>query len=162
MTPQEESKCKNAQFLQWILKDDDVYFQKITASSIWGNSFIVKNIGFLHIMLLPQYCVTVPQWVKLSSCHTTQVRGDYIISHPVNFDIQREISLKCYAKNWTYIYTYIDITLLIILMGFIYRFNYHTFYSLFSMFKNMFFKIFKSWQVCDWLAKWFIIYDLWI
>ena len=29
--PQEESKCKNAQFLQWILKDD-VYFKKITAS----------------------------------------------------------------------------------------------------------------------------------
>ena len=29
--PQEESKCKNAQFLQWILKDDDVYFLKITA-----------------------------------------------------------------------------------------------------------------------------------
>ena len=32
VTPQEESKCKNAQFLQWILKDDDVYFKKITAS----------------------------------------------------------------------------------------------------------------------------------
>ena len=30
--PQEESKCKNAQFLQWILKDDDVYIQKIAAS----------------------------------------------------------------------------------------------------------------------------------
>ena len=30
--PQKESKCKNVQFLQWILKDDDVYFQKITAS----------------------------------------------------------------------------------------------------------------------------------
>ena len=30
--PQEESKCKNAQYLQWILNDDDVYFQKkITA-----------------------------------------------------------------------------------------------------------------------------------
>ena len=29
---QEESKRKNAQFLQWILKDDDVYFQKVTAS----------------------------------------------------------------------------------------------------------------------------------
>ena len=29
---QEESKCKNAQFLQWILEDDDVYFQKIMAS----------------------------------------------------------------------------------------------------------------------------------
>ena len=32
VTPQEESKCKDAQFLQWILKYDDVYFQKITAS----------------------------------------------------------------------------------------------------------------------------------
>ena len=32
VTPQEESKCKNAQFLQWILKYDDVYFKKITAS----------------------------------------------------------------------------------------------------------------------------------
>ena len=30
--PQEESKCKNAQFLQWILKGDVVYFKKITAS----------------------------------------------------------------------------------------------------------------------------------
>ena len=30
--PQEELKCKNAQFLQWILKDDDVYFKKTTAS----------------------------------------------------------------------------------------------------------------------------------
>ena len=30
--PQEESKCLNAQFLQWILKDDDVYFQKIKES----------------------------------------------------------------------------------------------------------------------------------
>ena len=30
--PQQESKCKNAQFLQWILKDDHVYFQQITAS----------------------------------------------------------------------------------------------------------------------------------
>ena len=30
--PQEESKCKNAPFLQWILKDDDVYFKKNTAS----------------------------------------------------------------------------------------------------------------------------------
>ena len=30
--PQEESKGKNAQFLQWILKDDDVFFQNIIAS----------------------------------------------------------------------------------------------------------------------------------
>ena len=27
--PQEESKCKNVQFLQWILKDDDLKFQEI-------------------------------------------------------------------------------------------------------------------------------------
>ena len=30
--PQEELNSKNAQFLQWILKDDDVYFKKTTAS----------------------------------------------------------------------------------------------------------------------------------
>ena len=29
--PQEELKCKNAQFLQWIL-EDDVYLQNITES----------------------------------------------------------------------------------------------------------------------------------
>ena len=62
--PQEESKCQNAQFLQWILKDNDVYFQRITASEILGNSFIVKNIGFLHNMLPPPYCVTGPRWVN--------------------------------------------------------------------------------------------------
>ena len=35
VTPQEESNVKMrnfCKFLQWILKDDDVYFQKITAS----------------------------------------------------------------------------------------------------------------------------------
>ena len=62
--PPQESKCKNAQFLQWILKDDYVYFQKITESSFLGNYFIVENLGFLHVMLPPQYCVTGPQWVK--------------------------------------------------------------------------------------------------
>ena len=30
-SPQEESKFKNAQFLQWVVKYDDVYFQQITA-----------------------------------------------------------------------------------------------------------------------------------
>ena len=28
VSPQEESKCKNTQLLQWILKDHDVYFKK--------------------------------------------------------------------------------------------------------------------------------------
>ena len=27
-----DAGCEHAQFLQWILKDDDVYFKKITAS----------------------------------------------------------------------------------------------------------------------------------
>ena len=37
--PQEESKCKNAQFLQWILKDDDVYFKKILSILSLGEFF---------------------------------------------------------------------------------------------------------------------------
>ena len=37
---------------------------KLTESLIWGNSFIVKNIGFLYNMLPLPYCVTRPQWVK--------------------------------------------------------------------------------------------------
>ena len=61
---QEESKCKNAQFLQWILKYDDVYFKKNHSILNWGDSFIEKNIGFIHNMLPPPYCVTGPQWVK--------------------------------------------------------------------------------------------------
>ena len=39
-------------------------FKKNTAYQIWGNYFIVKNIGFLHNMLPPQYCVTGPRWVN--------------------------------------------------------------------------------------------------
>ena len=30
--PRTSQNIENAQFLQWILKDDDVYFKKITAS----------------------------------------------------------------------------------------------------------------------------------
>ena len=30
--PRKSQNVKNAQFLQWILKDDDVYFQNITVS----------------------------------------------------------------------------------------------------------------------------------
>ena len=30
--PPSQEKCKNVQFLHWILTDDDVYFQKITES----------------------------------------------------------------------------------------------------------------------------------
>ena len=45
-SPQEEPKCKNAQFLEYILKDDDVYFQQLQHLKFGWNSFIVKSIGF--------------------------------------------------------------------------------------------------------------------
>ena len=96
--PQEESKCENAQFLQWILKDDDVFFKKITASKILGNSFIVKCVGVLHSMLPPQYCVTGPRWVNLCKafvklimigCCNTPL---YSIK-PVKFDFVKDMSM---------------------------------------------------------------------
>ena len=38
--PQEKSKCNNAQFLQWILEDNDVYFKK---------NYSLLNLGqFFH------------------------------------------------------------------------------------------------------------------
>ena len=58
---------------------------------------------------------------------------------------------------------YIYMTLLIIDMDFLYQFNMGLIAPLFTVSfhgkfeKKMFFKIFKSWQVCDWLAKWIII-----
>ena len=63
-----------------------------------------------------------------------------IIAHPVNSDLHTWVrSLKCYAKNSTYIYILFTVS----------------FHEKFE--KKMFFKIFKSWQVCDWLAKWIIM-----
>ena len=40
----------------------------------------------------------------MQSCR--RIDSSSIIAHPLNFDIQRERSLKCDAKNSTYIYTY--------------------------------------------------------
>ena len=58
---------------------------------------------------------------------------------------------------------YIYMMLLIIDTDFLYQFNLGLIAPLFTgsfheMFeKKLFFKIFKSWQVCDWLAKWIIM-----
>ena len=58
---------------------------------------------------------------------------------------------------------YIYMTLLMIDMDFLYQFNLWFIAPLFTVSfhekfeKIMFFKIFKSWQVCDWLAKWIIM-----
>ena len=80
-----------------------------------------------------------------------------IIAHPVNSDLHTwERSLKCYDKNSTYIYIYIYDALdnrygfsISVLPGI----DCTTFQFLFM--KSL--KIIKSWQVCDWLAKWIIM-----
>ena len=74
--PQEESKCKYAQFLHWILKDDDVYFKKNHSILNLREFCRCEYIGFLHNMLPSPYGVTRPQWVnithnrQLKQCHT--------------------------------------------------------------------------------------------
>ena len=61
------------------------------------------------------------------------------------------------------IYIYI-LTLLIIDMDFLYQFNMGLIAPLFTVSfhekfeQKKFLKIFKSWQVCDWLAKWIIMF----
>ena len=61
-----------------------------------------------------------------------------------------------------YIY-YIYMTLLIIDMDLLYQFNMGLIAPFFIVSfhvefeKKLFFKIFKSWQVLDWLAKWIIM-----
>ena len=82
-----------------------------------------------------------------------------IIAHSVNSDLHSWArSLKCYAKNSTYIYMYIYMMLLIIGMDFLYQFNLGFIAPLFSFFScKVWKKKFKCWQVCDWLAKWMIM-----
>ena len=69
--------------------------------------------------------------------------------------------LNCYAKNSTH--THIYIYNMIIDMDFLYQFiqsgiDCTTFHRFFSWnVRNFFFFIFKSSQVCDWLAKWIIM-----
>ena len=53
-------------------------------------------------------------------------------------------------------------TLLIIDVDILYQFNLGLIAPLFTVsfhekIEKMFFKIFESWQVCDWLAKWIIM-----
>ena len=68
---------------------------------------------------------------------------------------------------YTCIYIYVYMMLLIIDVDFLYQFNLGLIAPLFTVSfhekfeeKKMFFKIFKSWQVCDWLAKWIIMLQL--
>ena len=102
-------------------------------------------------------CVFCPQLIRnVRSCR--RIDSSSIIAHPVNSDLHTwERSLKCYAKNSTYM------TLLIIDMDFLYQFNMGLIAPLFTVSfhdkfeKKMLFKILKSWRVYDWLAKWIIM-----
>ena len=109
-------------------------------------------------------CVFCPQLIRNVQSRRC-IDSSCIITHTVNSDLHTwERSLKCYAKNSTYILCiYIYMMLLIIDMDFLYEFNMELIAPLFTVSfhekleKKMFFEIFKSWQVCDWLAKWIIM-----
>ena len=84
-----------------------------------------------------------------------RIDSSSIIAHPVNFYIYRERSLKCDAKNSTYIYIYICVCIYVyiyITLSIINLRLHHFSQFLFNV-KKMVFKIFKSWQIYDWLAK---------
>ena len=87
--PQEESKCTNAQFLQWILKR----WWCLLSQNFWGNSFIGKNIGFLHNMLPPQYCVTGPRWVNVS-------RIKYLLVAQSTFLLYKRVNRTWWIRNY--------------------------------------------------------------
>ena len=98
-SPQEDSKCKNAQFLQWILKDDDAYFKKIRASYIWMNSFTMKNVGILNNMLPPPYCVTGPRWVNTDYLPSNRAARALFYQHGLTL-ILAWISNYIHYKLW--------------------------------------------------------------
>ena len=107
----------------------------------------------------PVFC---PQLIRNVRSHR-RIGSFSIIAHPVNSDLHTwERSLKCHAQNSTYIYTYIYDALdnqcgfSISVQTGIDCTTFHCFFS-WKVWKKMFFKIFKSWQVCDWLAKWIIM-----
>ena len=106
-------------------------------------------------------CVFCPQLIR-NVRSRRRIDISSIIAHPVNSDLHTwERSLNCYAKNSTYIYIYI----------YLYdaldnRYEFSTLdwllhhFSQFLFMKSLkffFFLILKSWQVCDWLAKWIIM-----
>ena len=67
-------------------------------------------------------CVFCPKLIR-NVRSRRRIDSSSIIAHPLNSDLHTwERSLKCHAKNPTYIY-YIYMTLLIIDMDFLYQFN---------------------------------------
>ena len=62
--PRKSQNAKMRNFCNGFYKMMMSTLKKITESQIWGNYFIVKNIGLLHNMLPSPWCVTRPQWVN--------------------------------------------------------------------------------------------------
>ena len=65
--------------------------------------------------------------------------------------------LSGYAKNSIYIYIYDALDNLCEFSTWDWLHHFSQFLFMKSLKKKMYFKIFKSWQVCDWLAKWIIM-----
>ena len=107
-------------------------------------------------------CVFCPQLIR-NVRSRRRIDSSSIIAHLVNSDLhtwERSLKcLKCYAKNSTYIYIYLydaldnryEFSTLDWLLHHFSRFLFM------KSLKNFFFLILKSWQVCDWLAKWIIM-----
>ena len=106
-------------------------------------------------------CVFCPQLIR-NVRSRRRIDSSSIIAHPVNSDLHTwERLLKFYAKNLTYIYIYIYTLdnrygFSISVQHGIDCTTFHSFFS-WKVWKKRFFKIFKSWQVCDWLEKWIIM-----
>ena len=80
-------------------------------------------------------CVFFPQLIR-NVRSRRRIDSSSITAHPVNSDLHTwERSLKCYAKNSTYIYIYVYIymTLFIIDMNFLYQFNMGLIATLFTV-----------------------------
>ena len=93
----------------------------------------------------------------LPMCWATRGRSWGHVMMWARFGSQGSIALNWHSRysgtRYSGTWLYIDVTLSIVDMDFLYQFNLMLIallFSFFSMFeKKMFFKIFKSWQVCD-------------
>ena len=106
------------------------------------------------------HAFSAPNWSDVRSRRS--IDSSSIIAHLVNSDLHTwERSLMLCQELDIYIYYIYDA--LDNRYGFSISVQHGidctTFHSLFSwkVWKKMILKIFKSWQVCDWLAKWIIM-----
>ena len=84
-----------------------------------------------------------------------RIDSSSIIAHPVNLRWERSLMPR---TRYIYVYDALDnrYGFSISVQPEIDCTTFHCFFS-WNVWKKIFFKIFKSWQVCDWLAKWIIL-----